>query len=68
MKICSSCWHLAHHKDFFQEKYGPKDQGKASQKAQEKPDKPKPNADVDVNVGLSSRPPWFCRYAIMLDQ
>ncbi|KAJ8467088.1 hypothetical protein OPV22_029640 [Ensete ventricosum] len=42
------------------EKYGPKDQGKASQKAQEKPDKPKPNADVDVNVGLSSRPPWFC--------
>ncbi|RZS08493.1 hypothetical protein BHM03_00039471 [Ensete ventricosum] len=45
------------------EKYGPKDQGKASQKAQEKPDKPKPNADVDVNVGLSSRPPWFCRYS-----
>ncbi|RWV78553.1 hypothetical protein GW17_00060456, partial [Ensete ventricosum] len=53
----------SHRKDFFQEKYGPKDQGKASQKAQEKPDKPKPNADVDVNVGLSSRPPWFCRYS-----
>ncbi|RRT74978.1 hypothetical protein B296_00031737 [Ensete ventricosum] len=61
-RICSA-YKVAHRKDFFQEKYGPKDQGKASQKAQEKPDKPKPNADVDVNVGLSSRPPWFCRYS-----
>ncbi|WOL02995.1 UBP1-associated proteins 1C [Canna indica] len=42
------------------EKYGPKDQAKASRNAQAKPDKPKPNADVDINVGLSSRPPWFC--------
>ncbi|WOL00365.1 UBP1-associated proteins 1C [Canna indica] len=43
------------------EKYGPKGQAKASRNAQAKPDKPKLNADVDVNVGLSSRPHWFCR-------
>ncbi|XP_038981166.1 UBP1-associated proteins 1C [Phoenix dactylifera] len=42
------------------EKYGPKDQGKASCNPQTKPDKPKQNADVDVNVGLSSRAPWYC--------
>lgn len=42
------------------EKYGPKDQGKASHNAQTKPSKPKPNSEVDVNVGLSTRPPWFC--------
>ncbi|OAY68255.1 UBP1-associated proteins 1C [Ananas comosus] len=42
------------------EKYGPKDQGRASHNTQAKPDKPKQNADVDINVGLSSHPPWFC--------
>ncbi|KAF8696720.1 hypothetical protein HU200_036347 [Digitaria exilis] len=42
------------------EKYGPKGQTKPSNGAQGKPDKPKPNADVDINVGLSTRPPWFC--------
>ncbi|XP_042488474.1 UBP1-associated proteins 1C [Macadamia integrifolia] len=43
------------------EKYGPKGQVKASSKTPAKPtsdSKPKP--DFDVNVGLSSRPPWFC--------
>jgi cell growth-regulating nucleolar protein len=43
------------------EKYGPKGQSKPSNGAWGKPDKPKPNADVDINVGLSTRPPWFCR-------
>ncbi|BAD53164.1 RNA-binding protein-like [Oryza sativa Japonica Group] len=42
------------------EKYGPKGQNKASNNAQGKQDKPKPNADVDINVGLSTYPPWFC--------
>ncbi|KAF8670972.1 hypothetical protein HU200_004000 [Digitaria exilis] len=42
------------------EKYGPKGQTKPSNGVQGKPDKPKPNADVDINVGLSTRPPWFC--------
>ncbi|XP_072968995.1 uncharacterized protein [Typha angustifolia] len=42
------------------EKYGPKGQGRAPSTAQAKPDKPKHNADVDVYVGLSSHPPWFC--------
>lgn len=42
------------------EKYGPKGQTKPSNGAQGKADKPKPNADVDINVGLSTRPPWFC--------
>lgn len=42
------------------EKYGPKDHGKPSQKSSSKPEKPKKNADVDINVGLSSHPPWFC--------
>ena len=50
----------------FQEKYGPKELNKPSSNAQGKPDKPKPNADVDINVGLSTRPPWFCRYANMI--
>ncbi|XP_055824825.1 UBP1-associated proteins 1C [Solanum dulcamara] len=43
------------------EKYGPKGQGKASNGAPAKPSgdsKQKPN--VDINVGLSDRPPWFC--------
>jgi hypothetical protein len=51
-----------------QEKYGPKGQNKLSSSAQGKPDKPKPNADVDINVGLSTRPPWFCRYANAIPQ
>uniref|UniRef100_A0A0D9V2A7 U1-type domain-containing protein n=1 Tax=Leersia perrieri TaxID=77586 RepID=A0A0D9V2A7_9ORYZ len=42
------------------EKYGPKGQNKASNNAQGKQNKPKPNADVDINVGLSTHPPWFC--------
>ncbi|KAL6881994.1 hypothetical protein ACP4OV_011466 [Aristida adscensionis] len=42
------------------EKYGPKGQNKPSNAAQGKADKPKPNADVDINVGLSTRPPWVC--------
>nr|XP_010937857.1 UBP1-associated proteins 1C [Elaeis guineensis]XP_019704356.1 UBP1-associated proteins 1C [Elaeis guineensis] len=42
------------------EKYGPKDQGKGARNAQTKPDKPKQNAGVDVNVGLSSHAPWYC--------
>ncbi|KAL5229280.1 hypothetical protein ABZP36_017545 [Zizania latifolia] len=42
------------------EKYGPKGQNKQSNNAQGKQDKPKPNADVDTNVGLSTYPPWFC--------
>lgn len=42
------------------EKYGPKGQSKPSNGAQGKADKPKLNADVDINVGLSTRPPWFC--------
>ncbi|KAG9451792.1 hypothetical protein H6P81_004696 [Aristolochia fimbriata] len=43
------------------EKYGPKGQSKASNGT---PAKPKTannqNSDVDINVGLSSRPPWVC--------
>lgn len=42
------------------EKYGPKDQGKASHITQPKPNKGKQQPEVDVNVGLSSHPPWFC--------
>ncbi|XP_020596481.1 UBP1-associated proteins 1C isoform X2 [Phalaenopsis equestris] len=42
------------------EKYGPKDHVKPSQNSNSKPEKPKKNADVDITVGLSSRPPWFC--------
>lgn len=43
------------------EKYGPKGQGKASNGTPAKPgtdSKQKP--DVDIIVGLSDRPPWFC--------
>ncbi|KAJ8526521.1 hypothetical protein K7X08_028998 [Anisodus acutangulus] len=43
------------------EKYGPKGQGKASNGTLAKPSgdsKQKP--DVDINVGLSDHPPWFC--------
>ncbi|KAK9149120.1 hypothetical protein Scep_007877 [Stephania cephalantha] len=43
------------------EKYGPKGQGKAPNvtPAKSKNDS-KQKPDVDVNVGLSSRPPWHC--------
>ena len=48
----------------FQEKYGPKGQGKAPNgtPAKAKSDS-KQRPEVDINVGLSERPPWFCRYA-----
>ncbi|EPS63259.1 hypothetical protein M569_11529 [Genlisea aurea] len=45
------------------EKYGPKGQGKASSNGQQnaKPrDNSKQKPDVDITVGLSERPPWFC--------
>ncbi|KAJ3671137.1 hypothetical protein LUZ60_008563 [Juncus effusus] len=43
------------------EKYGPKHNGIPTQKTpNSKSEKPKPNSDVDINVGLSSRPPWYC--------
>lgn len=47
---------------FIQEKYGPKGQGKASNGTPTKPSSDsKQKPDVDINVGLSDRPPWFCR-------
>lgn len=47
----------------FQEKYGPKGQGKALNGSAAKPGKDKKQRpEVDINVGLSNRPPWFCRY------
>jgi hypothetical protein len=47
---------------FFQEKYGPKGQGKASNGPTAKSNKDsKQQTDIDINVGLSERPPWFCR-------
>lgn len=46
----------------FQEKYGPKGQGKASNGPTAKANKgSKQQTDIDINVGLSERPPWFCR-------
>lgn len=49
----------------FQEKYGPKGQGKALNAATAKPNKDiKQKPEVDINVGLSERPPWFCRYIL----
>ncbi|KDP33874.1 hypothetical protein JCGZ_07445 [Jatropha curcas] len=43
------------------EKYGPKGQGKAPNGATPKTNKnAKQQPDVDINVGLSERPPWFC--------
>ncbi|KAJ0985510.1 hypothetical protein J5N97_003866 [Dioscorea zingiberensis] len=42
------------------EKYGPKDQGKASHVAKSNSNKPNQHPEVDINVGLSSHPPWFC--------
>ncbi|XVF88838.1 hypothetical protein PTKIN_Ptkin19aG0083100 [Pterospermum kingtungense] len=43
------------------EKYGPKGQEKTSNGSNAKPNKEtKEKPDVDINVGLSQRPPWFC--------
>ncbi|KAF5183549.1 Ubp1-associated proteins 1c, partial [Thalictrum thalictroides] len=43
------------------EKYGPKGQGKAPNGTPAKSNNDsKKKPDVDINVGLSSRPPWFC--------
>ncbi|KAL0345061.1 UNVERIFIED_CONTAM: UBP1-associated proteins 1C [Sesamum radiatum] len=43
------------------EKYGPKGQGNALNGSNTKPKKDsKPKPEVDINVGLSERPPWFC--------
>ncbi|RDY08563.1 UBP1-associated proteins 1C [Mucuna pruriens] len=43
------------------EKYGPKGQGKTLNAATAKPSKDnKQRPEVDINVGLSERPPWFC--------
>ncbi|KAF6152317.1 hypothetical protein GIB67_005971 [Kingdonia uniflora] len=44
------------------EKYGPKGQAKAPGSTPAKANNSsKQKPDIDVNVGLSSRPPWFCR-------
>lgn len=52
----------------FQEKYGPKGQGKVSNGGvtpkSNKDSKQRP--DVDINVGLSERPPWYCRYVLLV--
>ncbi|PPD96990.1 hypothetical protein GOBAR_DD05939 [Gossypium barbadense] len=43
------------------EKYGPKGQGKTPNGSISKPNKQtKEKPDIDINVGLSQRPPWFC--------
>ncbi|KOM47711.1 hypothetical protein LR48_Vigan07g141500 [Vigna angularis] len=43
------------------EKYGPKGQGKTLSAATATPNKDnKQRPEVDINVGLSERPPWFC--------
>ncbi|KAL3830010.1 hypothetical protein ACJIZ3_018812 [Penstemon smallii] len=43
------------------EKYGPKGQGNASSGTNAKPkNDSKQKPEVDINVGLSDRPPWFC--------
>ncbi|GLT45040.1 hypothetical protein SLA2020_189050 [Shorea laevis] len=43
------------------EKYGPKGQAKAPNGSNAKPNKEtKRQPDIDINVGLSERPPWFC--------
>lgn len=41
------------------EKYGPKGQVKAVPSAKPNKDS-KQQTDIDINVGLSERPPWFC--------
>ncbi|KAF5748454.1 UBP1-associated proteins 1C [Tripterygium wilfordii] len=43
------------------EKYGPKGDGKTSNGVTAKPKADaKQQSDVDIHVGLSERPPWFC--------
>ncbi|KAE8712538.1 mitogen-activated protein kinase kinase 2 [Hibiscus syriacus] len=43
------------------EKYGPKGQGQTPNGSNAKPNKQtKEKPDVDINMGLSQRPPWFC--------
>ncbi|KAK6941318.1 Zinc finger, C2H2, LYAR-type [Dillenia turbinata] len=42
------------------EKYGPKGQGKASNAKLKPGNHSKQKPEVDINVGLSERPPWFC--------
>ncbi|KAL9440927.1 hypothetical protein AB3S75_019578 [Citrus x aurantiifolia] len=43
------------------EKYGPKGEGKVSNGMNAKSNKEsKQQPDIDINVGLSERPPWFC--------
>ncbi|CAJ1941638.1 unnamed protein product [Sphenostylis stenocarpa] len=43
------------------EKYGPKGQGITANAATATPNKDnKQRPEVDINVGLSERPPWFC--------
>ncbi|KAL8498046.1 hypothetical protein ACS0TY_021397 [Phlomoides rotata] len=43
------------------EKYGPKGPGNASNGTNTKPkNDTKQKPEVDINVGLSERPPWFC--------
>ncbi|KAL6585759.1 hypothetical protein OROMI_002403 [Orobanche minor] len=45
------------------EKYGPKGQGKATNGTNTKTrNDTKQKPEVDINVGLSERPPWFCSY------
>lgn len=51
----------------YQEKYGPKGLGKASNGVNTKPQNDaKKKPEVDINVGLSERPPWFCRHVFLL--
>lgn len=50
----------------LQEKYGPKGQGKVSNGTPAKPNKDaKQQPDFDITVGLTKRPPWFCRYRVL---
>ncbi|KAK8654729.1 hypothetical protein V6N13_107329 [Hibiscus sabdariffa] len=43
------------------EKYGPKGQGQTPNGSNAKPNKQtKEKPNVDINVGLTQRPPWFC--------
>ncbi|KAL6496492.1 hypothetical protein OROGR_029750 [Orobanche gracilis] len=45
----------------FKEKYGPKGQGKATNGTNTKTrNDTRQKPEVDINVGLSERPPWFC--------
>ena len=51
---------------YIQEKYGPKGQNKPLNVTTAKSNKDaKKQPDVDITVGLSERPPWFCRYVVL---